>query len=139
MLELSGAWILGIMSVVITAIAGIFVALIQKLRTPAEAIVLEAGALDHLGSVVSDLSAALSKETAARREDRVRITRIVAECESAIRVSQEENKAQISQLRLYYERKMGRMEQAHRDRVNALKGRIRVLEDAVGNGNGRVV
>ena len=139
MLELSGAWILGIASVMITAIAGIFVALIQKLRTPAEAIVLEAGALEDLGSVVSDLSAALSKETAARRSDREYIVKIVAECEAVIEAAQEKNAAEITQLRLAYERKMRRMEQAHRDRVNALKSRIRVLEDAVGNGNGHTV
>ena len=139
MLELSGAWILGIMSVVITAIAGIFVALIQKLNTPAEAIVLEAGALDNLGSVVSDLSAALSKETAARRSDREYIVQIVSECEAVIQSAQEKNAEDIKQRRLAYERKMRRMEQAHRDRVNALKSRIRVLEDTVGNGNGHTV
>jgi len=143
----------GVIGIAITAGASIIVAMIARWRSAGQDAVEASDAIDKLVLSINSLAEQLEKERAARKRDvlaleqelraqnnkSTEIERRAREAQrelEATRAELEETRGELVELRNYYEDKIARIEQAHRDRVHSLKARIKALEVENGTYNG---
>ena len=116
--------LLGLFGVLITAAGAIIVALVARIKSPAEVGAIKAQTLAELVGTVSSISSSLSAERDERLKDCIRFDKEIANL-------REFYSTKISASEAAWEMRIKRLEQAHRDRVEALKSRIRALEDII--------
>ena len=116
--------LLGLFGVLITAAGAIIVALVSRIKSPEEVGAIKAETLAELVGTVSSISSSLSAERDERLKDCIRFDKEIANL-------REFYSTKISASEAAWEMRIKRLEQAHRDRVEALKSRIRALEDTI--------
>ena len=116
--------LLGLFGVLITAAGAIIVALVSRIKSPEEVGAIKAETLAELVGTVSSISSSLSAERDERLKDCIRFDKEIANL-------REFYSTKISASEAAWEMRINRLEQAHRDRVEALKSRIRALEDII--------
>jgi len=116
--------LLGLFGVLITAAGAIIVALVSRIKSPEEVGAIKAETLAELVGTVSSISSSLSAERDERLKDCIRFDKEIANL-------REFYSTKISASEAAWEMRIKRLEQAHRDRVEALKSRIRALEDII--------
>ena len=116
--------LLGLFGVLITAAGAIIVALVSRIKSPEEVGAIKAETLAELVGTVSSISSSLSAERDERLKDCIRFDKEIANL-------REFYSTKISASEAAWEIRIKRLEQAHRDRVEALKSRIRALEDII--------
>jgi len=130
--EVNVTQFLGVVGILATAVSAILVAMISKIKSPGETGAVKASTLSDLVASVETMGNALDKERSDRLEDCIKFEKQVAELKSHYELTAEEtrrrNSRELREMRAYYEGKILRIEQAHRDRVLSLKQRISALE-----------
>lgn len=118
---------------IVGTIATIIVAWIQHRRSPHEAVAIRSEAIESLTNSVEKLTVRLNIVQSERIADCLEFDRNL----DALRIElSDKYDRRLSEMQAHYEQKIARLEQGHRDRVEALKKRIKELESRVENGNG---
>ena len=114
------------------SVAMVYVAWLRYRKSPHQAVAVKAGAIDNLTKSVDTLTTRLSEEREARLQDCIDFERNLDGLRTEL---SDRCDRRIIELKTYYEERISRLEQAHRDRVEALKTRIKELENKVDNGS----
>jgi iron-sulfur cluster repair protein YtfE (RIC family) len=112
----------------------VLTALISRWKSPLDSVAIKADAIRELTGSISEINTVLASERRERIDDCIKFELDIANLRDEL-VTRYENRlaTEIEQLRVYYEDKIKRLEQAHRDRVAVLKERILKLENGLNN------
>jgi len=112
----------------------VLTALISRWKSPLDSVAIKADAIRELTGSISEINTVLASERRERIDDCIKFELDIANLRDEL-VTRYENRlaTEIEQLRAYYEDKIKRLEQAHRDRVAVLKERILKLENGLNN------
>jgi len=112
----------------------VLTALISRWKSPLDSVAIKADAIRELTGSISEINTVLASERRERIDDCIKFELDIANLRDEL-VARYENRlaTEIEQLRVYYEDKIKRLEQAHRDRVAVLKERILKLENGLNN------
>jgi hypothetical protein len=118
---------------IVGSVAMLMAAYLRYRKSPYEAVAVKSDAIQSLTDSVDTLTIRLSSERDARLQDCIEFEQNIADLR--IELSRKYD-TQLYDMKAYYEERINRLEQGHRDVVKVLKTRIRELENAVKNGNG---
>jgi hypothetical protein len=118
---------------VVGSVAMLAAAYLRYMRSPYEAVAVKSDAIQNLTDSVDILTTRLGEERQARLKDCVEFETNLAGLRRELSSKYD---AQLYDMKAYYEERINRLEQGHKDTVKVLKMRIRELENRVKNGNG---
>ena len=117
---------------IVGSTAMMIAAFLRYRRSPLQAIAVKADAIQNLTDSVDTLTTRLSEERDARLQDCIDFEKNIGDLRRELSKKYD---AQLYDMRAYYEERINRLEQGHKDTVKVLKTRIWELENLMKNGN----
>jgi hypothetical protein len=118
---------------IVGSVGMVMAAFLRYRRSPYEAVAVKSDAIQNLTDSVDILTTRLATERDARLQDCIEFEQNITDLRQELSRKYD---GQLYDMKAYYEDRISRLEQGHRDVVKVLKARIRELENAVKNGNG---
>lgn len=116
---------------IIGSVGMAWAAYLRYKKSPYESVVVSSDAIQNLAESVDTLTIRLSEERSARLADSLEFEQRLTALRTELSLKYD---AQLYDMKAYYEDRIKRLEQGHKDVVKALKSRIRELENTVNNG-----